>query len=88
MSLMPSLVIRAIDAYLPTDYVTSDSTRIEMYKRIAEIENKQIRDDVIDELIGQGLTKANCGDLEKHAYSIQDGIRDASVRNMHILAAV
>ena len=41
----------AIDAYLPTDYVTSDSTRIEMYKRIAEIENKQIRDDVIDELI-------------------------------------
>ena len=44
--------------------------------------------DVIDELIGQQLTKANCGDLEKHAYSIQDGIRDAGIRNMHILAAV
>ena len=49
---------------------------------------ESIAADVIDELIGQGLTKANCGDLEKHAYSIQDGIRDASVRNMHILAAV
>ena len=44
--------------------------------------------DVIDELIDQGLTKANCGDLEKHAYSIQDGIKDAGLRNMHILAAV
>ncbi|MCR4620616.1 MAG: transcription-repair coupling factor [Clostridiales bacterium] len=41
----------AIDAYLPSDYVTSDVTRIEMYKRIAEISNKRIRDDVIDELI-------------------------------------
>ena len=41
----------AIDAYLPTDYVTNDTTRIEMYKRIAEITSKQIRDDVIDELI-------------------------------------
>ena len=44
--------------------------------------------DIIDELVVQGLTKANCGDLEKHAYSIQDGIRDAGIRNMHILAAV
>ena len=44
--------------------------------------------DVIDELVDQKLTKASCGDLEKHAYSIQDGIRDASIRNMHILAAV
>ncbi|MBQ4436653.1 MAG: DUF4037 domain-containing protein [Clostridia bacterium] len=49
---------------------------------------ESIAADVIDELIDQDLTKANCGDLEKHAYSIQDGIRDASVRNMHILAAV
>ena len=44
--------------------------------------------DIIDELMEQGLTKATCGDLEKHAYSIQDGIRDAGIRNMHILAAV
>ncbi len=40
---------------------------------------------IIQELHRQGLSKATCGDLEKHAYSIQDGIRDSSVRNMHIM---
>ncbi|MBQ6380654.1 MAG: DUF4037 domain-containing protein [Clostridia bacterium] len=44
--------------------------------------------DVIDELVDQALTKAICGDLEKHAYSVNDGIEDAEIRNMHILAAV
>ena len=44
--------------------------------------------DVIDELMEQGLTKASCGDLEKHAYSVNDGIEDPSLRNLHILAAV
>ncbi len=44
--------------------------------------------DVIDELIDQGLTKASCGDLEKHAYSVNDGIADAWLRNLHVLAAV
>ena len=43
--------------------------------------------DLIDELIGRDLTKANCGDLEKHAYSVNDGIVDGEIRNMHILAA-
>ncbi|MGI6264655.1 MAG: DUF4037 domain-containing protein [Acutalibacteraceae bacterium] len=44
--------------------------------------------DVIDELQTQGLTDAVCGDLEKHAYSVNDGIADAGLRNRHILAAV
>ena len=44
--------------------------------------------DVIDLLTEEGLTKANCGDLEKHAYSVQDGIADTGLRNSHILAAV
>jgi len=44
--------------------------------------------DVIDELAEQQLTKAICGDLEKHAYSVNDGIADGAVRNLHILAAV
>ena len=43
---------------------------------------------VIDELMNQELTKANCGDLEKHAYSVNDGITDGEIRNMHILAGV
>lgn len=34
------------------------------------------------------LTDAVCGDLEKHAYSVNDHIRDSNLRNMHILAAV
>lgn len=44
--------------------------------------------DVIDELMNQGLTKAICGDLEKHAYSVNDSIADGDIRNLHILAAV
>lgn len=44
--------------------------------------------DVIEELQRQRLTEAICGDLEKHAYSVQDGIRDGEVRTLHILAAV
>ncbi|MBQ4382153.1 MAG: DUF4037 domain-containing protein [Oscillospiraceae bacterium] len=44
--------------------------------------------DIIDELANQGITKAACGDLEKHAYSVNDGITDPEIRNLHILAAV
>ena len=44
--------------------------------------------DVIEELQAQGLTKAICGDLEKHAYSVNDSIRDGEIRNLHILAAI
>ena len=47
-----------------------------------------IAGDVIDRLQEQGITEATCGDLEKHAYSVNDGIRDSAVRNLHILAAV
>ena len=44
--------------------------------------------DVIAELRRQGLTRADCADLEKHAYSVNDGIADAQIRNLHVLAAV
>ncbi|MBQ4423784.1 MAG: DUF4037 domain-containing protein [Clostridia bacterium] len=44
--------------------------------------------DVIDALVSQGLTKAICGDLEKHAYSVNDGVADGEIRNLHILAAI
>lgn len=44
--------------------------------------------DVIDELQKQNLTDAVCGDLEKHAYSVNDRIDDAAIRNLHVLAAV
>ncbi len=55
--------------------------------------NAETKQDVIEdvaallirELQTQGLTEAICGDLEKHAYSILDGIRDPNLRNMHIM---
>ena len=43
---------------------------------------------VIDALMDQELTRANCGDLEKHAYSVNDRVEDAELRNEHILAAI
>ena len=36
----------------------------------------------------QALTKAVCGDLEKHAYSVNDRIADPALRNAHVLTAV
>ncbi len=49
---------------------------------------ESICSDVIDELMDQKLTQAICGDLEKHAYSVNDLISDPEIRNLHILAAV
>ncbi len=40
---------------------------------------------LIAEFKEQGITKATCGDLEKHAYSIQDSVKDATLRNTHIM---
>lgn len=44
--------------------------------------------DVIALLRENALTDAVCGDLEKHAYSVNDKITDGYIRNLHILAAV
>ena len=41
-----------------------------------------------EELQEQELTEAVCGDLEKHAYSVNDRIADAELRNLHILGGV
>ena len=49
---------------------------------------EDIASDVIKALMNEGITKAICGDLEKHAYSVNDGIADGDLRNRHILAAV
>lgn len=42
----------------------------------------------INEFKEQAITKAVCGDLEKHAYSIIDNIKDPMLRNMHIMDGV
>ena len=43
---------------------------------------------IADELRAQELTQATCTDLEKHAYSINDGIEDSEIRNLNIFYAV
>ena len=43
---------------------------------------------VIDRLMDAQLTQANCGDLEKHAYSVNDGVAEGALRNLHILSGV
>ena len=58
---------------------------------MAEIKSAAVEDIAsafIAELQERGLTEAICGDLEKHAYSVNDLISDPSVRNANILAAV
>lgn len=40
-----------VDAYLPKEYVDNDLLRVEMYKKIASIRNKDMREDLIEELI-------------------------------------
>lgn len=49
---------------------------------------EKIADRIIDILHEQNLTKAICGDLEKHAYSVNDKISDSLLRNLNILAGV
>ena len=49
---------------------------------------EDISADIIAELEAQGLTAADCVDLEKHAHSVNDGIADGNLRNLHILAGV
>ena len=44
--------------------------------------------DVIEKLQAQEITKAVCGDLEKHAYSVNDSIAESGIRNLNILICV
>ena len=40
-----------VDAFLPEDYVPDSRTRMEIYKRIADLSTVEERSDIIDELI-------------------------------------
>lgn len=47
---------------------------------------KGISDDICRELIAQGLTHESGTDLQRHALSVNEGITDAGIRNMHVLS--
>lgn len=40
-----------VNAYIPNDYISDESIKIEMYKKIASIESKKDMDEVLDELV-------------------------------------
>lgn len=83
LRVLPKLSIEAeiMEYLITTD--NSDSLCEEKYYAI-----EGIAADIIDELSEQGITKVICGDLEKHAYSVNDFIADDAIRNMNILAAI
>ncbi len=76
----------SIEAKIMEYLITTDNSADIAEEKYYAIEG--VAADVIDELAEQSITKAICGDLEKHAYSVNDHIIDADIRNMHILAAV
>lgn len=61
-----------------------DDTVVEQKYDIIE----EIASETITRLQDKELTQAVCGDLEKHAHSVNDKITDSNVRNMNILIAV
>lgn len=81
-----SLPKLSIEAELLEYLITSDNSEETAEEKYRVIEG--IAADVIDELMEQNLTKAICGDLEKHAYSVNDAIADANLRNLNILAGI
>ena len=66
--------------------LTTDNGRTMARAKADMMEN--LASAVINVLGDQQLTDAVCGDLEKHAYSVNDHIADADLRNAHILTAV
>ena len=76
----------SIEAEIMEYLITTDNSAELAEEKYYAIEG--IAADIIDELAEQNLTKAICGDLEKHAYSVNDGVIDNEIRNLHILAAI
>ncbi|MBR4343878.1 MAG: DUF4037 domain-containing protein [Lachnospiraceae bacterium] len=60
-------------------------------KNRAQMKSEMIEDIaalIIKELKNDSMTEAVCNDLEKHAYSVNDHIKDGNLRNMDIFSGV
>lgn len=66
--------------------LTTDNGRTMARAKQDMIEN--LTGSIITALQDQSLSEAVCGDLEKHAYSVNDRIENTALRNAHILIAV
>ncbi|MBQ7116491.1 MAG: DUF4037 domain-containing protein [Clostridia bacterium] len=57
----------------------------------ANIKNEiinSVAEEIISILKEKEITKATCNDLEKHAYSVNDFIKNGDLRNSHILSGI
>lgn len=66
--------------------ISSGNTKDEAQKKQELVE--EISAKIIDELVVQNLTRVESDDLERHAYSVNDRIKDPETRNLNILYAV
>ena len=69
------------------EYLISSGNTDEEIKKKSDI-IEMVCGEIIAELRAQGLTKAVGEDIERHAYSVNDHISNAEIRNLHILYAV
>lgn len=81
-----ALPLLSIEAELLEYLITTDNEPEQSEQKYDVIEG--IAADIIDILRERNLSEAICGDLEKHAYSVNDSISDPEIRNAHILAAI
>lgn len=73
----------ADDAAMMEAMISSDNGPERAEAKYDQIEGLASR--IIDLLQERRLTEAVCGDLEKHAYSVNDGIADGWIRNLPMM---
>ena len=76
-----SILAELLEYLLTTD--NEDGIYMDKYDVI-----ESISADIAAELDRQNLTGVSAAELERHAYSVNDGIGDPDLRNAHVLAAV
>ena len=76
-----SILAELLEYLLTTD--NEDGIYMDKYDVI-----ESISADIAAELERQNLTSVSAAELERHAYSVNDGIGDPDLRNAHVLAAV
>lgn len=75
------------ELYEPMEYlISSGNTHTDAEKK--KLIEERICADVISVLTSEKLTKFRGSQMEGHAYSVNDGISDPQIRNLHILYAV
>ena len=75
------------DLYDDLEFLISSANDEKTAKEKKEIIEK-ISARIIEELSKNGLTKISSADLERHAYCVNDKVKDPEIRNLNILYAV